>query len=319
MALLIDTAAVPAPERLDFWLASSSDAYHPLQIRSADKEEFWGRMWGRELGPLGLFRIVAAPNTMIRTSRAIAAHDSESLHVHVVLQGAVNAAQEGRTTVARAGDVFTYETSSPVLLCADRPFESLVIRVPRSVLGAEASRIADLTAVRISGRERLPRAAAAALRRLANDVETGAIAVDDVPRAVDRALELVRSLYSPRATSGPIRLRTRAEILLCVESYIDANLGNPDLAPEEIARASFVSTRYLHKLFQTEGTSVSRWIRTSRLERCRRDLLDPALRHETILSIASRWGLPGPQHFSRIFRAEYGISAREARRLALAS
>jgi len=31
----------------------------------------------------------------------------------------------------------------------------------------------------------------------------------------------------------------------------------------------------LHKLFEAEGTSVCQWIRTSRLERCRRDLLDP--------------------------------------------
>ena len=59
---------------------------------------------------------------------------------------------------------------------------------------------------------------------------------------------------------------------------------------------------------------MCRWIRTSRLERCRRDLLDPALGHETILAIASRWGLPGPQHFSRLFRSEYGCSPSELRR-----
>ena len=50
------------------------------------------------------------------------------------------------------------------------------------------------------------------------------------------------------------------------------------------------------------------WIRAARLERCRRDLLDPALGDQTILAIASRWGLPGPQHFSRLFRATYGCS-----------
>jgi AraC-like DNA-binding protein len=50
------------------------------------------------------------------------------------------------------------------------------------------------------------------------------------------------------------------------------------------------------------------------LEHCRRDLLDPSLRHETILTIASRWGLPGPQHFSRLFRSAYGCSPCELRR-----
>ena len=45
-----------------------------------------------------------------------------------------------------------------------------------------------------------------------------------------------------------------------------------------------------------------------------RDLLDPELGHRTILAIASRWGLPVPQHFSRLFRAAYGCSPREFRR-----
>jgi AraC-like DNA-binding protein len=108
--------------------------------------------------------------------------------------------------------------------------------------------------------------------------------------------------------------RSRAEIFLNVESFIEANLGDPLLDPEDIARASFISTRYLHKLFEVEGTSVCSWIRTLRIERCRRDLLDPALADQTILAIASRWGLPGAQHFCRLFRSAYGCSPSEYRR-----
>ncbi len=54
-------------------------------------------MWGYRLGPLSLFRIAAAANTMMRTSRAIAACDPECLHVSIVLRGQINAVQEGRT------------------------------------------------------------------------------------------------------------------------------------------------------------------------------------------------------------------------------
>ena len=109
-------------------------------------------------------------------------------------------------------------------------------------------------------------------------------------------------------------MRSRAEILLNIKSYIEANLGKPDLAPEEIARGSFISTRYLHKLFESEGVSVCQWIRVARLERCRRDLVDPSLGNQTILEIASRWGLTGPQHFSRLFRTTYGCSPSDYRR-----
>jgi AraC-like DNA-binding protein len=313
--LLIDTATVPASQRLDFWSESSSEAYLPVQIRCPDGEEFRARMWGWELGPISLFRISAAPNTMMRTSRAIATADPECLHLSVVLRGRINAAQEGRTGVARSGDVISYETSHPVIFRADQPYESLVVRVPKHLLGRDEALITGLTAVGISGSEGLARAAVAFFRSLVVGLEDGTVTPEDAPNTVDCVLDLVRGVYSaPARTQTPNRPRSRAEILLNAQSFIEANLGDPELDPAEIARASFVSTRYLHKLFESEGTSVCRWIRTSRLEHCRRDLLDPSLRHETILTISSRWGLPGPQHFSRLFRSAYGCSPTTLRR-----
>ena len=250
-----------------------------MQIRSPAGEQFGARMWGYELGPLSLFRIAAAPNTMMRSSRAIAACDPECLHLSVVLRGQINAAQEGRTGVARIGDVISYETSHPVVFRADRPYESLVVRVPRSLLGREEAQISKLTAVGIPGGEGLPRAAVASSCGLAGGLEDGTITPTDAPNTVDCVLDLVRALYAgPARAEEATRLRTRAEILLNIQSFIEANLGDPDLDPDQIARASFISTRYLHKLFEAEGTSVCRWIRESRLERCRRDLLDPGAR-----------------------------------------
>ncbi len=315
MALLIDTAMVPARERLDFWLQSSTDAYLPVHIRSTAKEQFGARMWGYRFGPLSFFRIAAAANTMMRTPQGIAACDPECLHVSVILRGRLEAAQEGRTGTAMTGDVISYETSHPVTCRADEPFESLCVRVPRHLLGRDAERISKLTALRIPGGDGLPRAAVAFFRGLAGGLEDGTVTPDDSPNAVDCVLDLVRGMYAvPTRGHEPKRLRSRAEILADIRSFIEANLGDPDLDPEGIARASFISTRYLHKLFEDEGTSVCQWIRTARLERCGGDLLDPALGHLTILAIASRWGLPGPQHFSRLFRAAHGCSPSEWRR-----
>jgi AraC-like DNA-binding protein len=312
--LLIDTETVPAAERLDYWSESAFSNYLPVQVRSA-ADRFEARMWGYDLGALSLFRISAAPNTMMRSARSIAANDPECLHVSVVLRGRINAAQEGRTGVAKAGDIISYETSHPVIFKADQPYESLVVRVPRPLLGAQEMQISSRTAVGIPGASGLPKAAVAFFRNLVRALEDGTITAEEAPNAVECVLDLVRAVYAaPITTQEPTRLRSRAEILLNVQSYIEANLSDSALCPEDIARASFISTRYLHKLFETEGTSVCRWIRETRLERCRRDLLDPALSDQTILDISSRWGLPGPQHFSRLFRAMYGCSASDLRR-----
>jgi AraC-like DNA-binding protein len=315
MTLVIDTAVVPARERVDFWWEESWDAYHPLRIQSAARERFFARMWADQLGPLSFFRIAAAPNTMIRTSKAIAVADPECLHVSVMQRGQLDTAQDGRYAVTRPGDVVSYETSSPAIIRADAPFEVLVTRVPRHLLGREAEQIRRRTAVRIAGSQGMTRAAVGFLRGLFSGLEDGTITPADAPSAVDCVLDLVRGLHAgPTGAHEPARIRTQAGIMLDIKAFIEANLGNPGLGPEEIARASFISTRYLHKLFESEGTSVCRWVRSLRLERCRRDLADPALASRTILEIASQWGLTGPQHFSRLFRAAYGCSPSDYRR-----
>jgi len=45
----------------------------------------------------------------------------------------------------------------------------------------------------------------------------------------------------------------------------------------------------------------------------KRELLDPRNAGEPISRIAARWGLADSSHFSRLFRATYGMSPREFR------
>lgn len=317
VSLLIDTAIVPARERVEFWSDASCNVYHPLQIRTGAKERFWARMWGSDLASIGVFRIAAAANTMSRTPRAIAAGDPECVHLSVQVRGHMHAAQGNRATLIGPGDLMSYETSQPAVLRADHAFETLVFSIPKAMLGERSAKICRLTAVRISGRAGLPRLAVPFLTGVADGLGDGSILRHDA-NVAERILDLAIGLYTDCSDSPePRRLRSRTELLLHAKAFIEANLGNRTLNPDQIARASFISTRYLHKLFEAEGLSVCEWIRQSRLDRCRNDLLDPGLAEHTILEIASRWGLPSAPHFSRLFHTAYGCSPREYRRSAL--
>ncbi|MDX2709753.1 helix-turn-helix domain-containing protein, partial [Streptomyces sp. PA03-6a] len=46
---------------------------------------------------------------------------------------------------------------------------------------------------------------------------------------------------------------------------------------------------------------------------CRRDLVRPELAGQTVAAIAHRWGFASHAHFSRTFRAVYGLSPAEWR------
>jgi AraC-like DNA-binding protein len=315
MTLLIDTAVVPARDRVDFWANSSHDVYHPLQIRTDASERFRARMWGEWLASVGLFRVAASANTMSRTPADIAAGDPECLHVSILLRGHLHGAQHHRECVLDPGDMTTYDTSEPAIFRAGQPFDLLVLKLPKATLGKHAAKVSKLTGVRIPGHTGLPRLAVRFFCGTAAGLADGSIARQDAGLA-EHVIDLVRRLYVDLDAAHSNTPRSRAELLLHAQGYIDANLGNPNLNPDEVARACFISTRYLHRVFAEDGLSVCDWIRTERLERCRRDLLDTAFADQSISLIASRWGLPSAPHFSRLFRVAYGCSPRDFRRSA---
>jgi AraC-like DNA-binding protein len=99
-------------------------------------------------------------------------------------------------------------------------------------------------------------------------------------------------------------------LLRRIRAFMSAHLADPDLSPETIAAAHRISVRYLHRLFQCDGTTVSRWIQQRRLEECRRELSRPGRASPSVSAIAHRWGFTSPAHFSRAFRAAYGMPPR---------
>jgi AraC-like DNA-binding protein len=103
-----------------------------------------------------------------------------------------------------------------------------------------------------------------------------------------------------------------------IHSFIEHNLGDLQLSPAAVAVAHHISVRYLHRLFQCQGITVSAWIRQRRLERCRRDLGDPLLAELPIRAIAACRGLR-PEEFRRAFRVAYRTTPRDYRRLAYRS
>ncbi|MFI7708256.1 helix-turn-helix domain-containing protein [Nonomuraea sp. NPDC049480] len=114
-------------------------------------------------------------------------------------------------------------------------------------------------------------------------------------------------MVSELRRNGALADEGRLVLLLRVQRFIDQRLGDRDLTPMTIASAHNISLRYLQKLFQLNGLSVAAWIRNRRLERCRRDLTDPAQVNVPVRTIGTRWGFLHDAHFNRAFRAVYGI------------
>jgi len=111
---------------------------------------------------------------------------------------------------------------------------------------------------------------------------------------------------------GTPEARRHAQVTT-IQAFIQRHLGDPRLSPAMIAAAHHMSLRSLQQLFHDQGLTVAAWIRQRRLERCRRDLADPALVSRPVAAIAGRWGFSSAGDFSRAFPAVHGLPPAEYR------
>jgi AraC-like DNA-binding protein len=314
MAVVCDTSTVPGSDRAELWVEAISELFVPLECTPGPGTAFSGRLRAGTLGPVQLSSLEVSPHTVKRTPRLAANTDGDEYKLSLSLGGEALIVQDGREAVLRPGDFAIYDCTRPYTLIAADPFRMLVCVLPRDIIGLSPERVAQATATRIPGSDGIAWAVAPFLKRLAELAIRDEVPADE-HRVVESVVDLVESLCASVISdaTGP-QAHSRAEMLLRIRAYIDSRLGDPDLTPTQIAAAHFVSKRYLHKMFEAEGVSVSRWIRERRLERCRSDLGGERRRDETVTSIGMRWGFMDAAHFSRLFREAYGCTPTEYRR-----
>ncbi len=134
--------------------------------------------------------------------------------------------------------------------------------------------------------------------------ELGNLSDQALAVSVDSLLDTLGAAVAPaQETSDRERSTMRAQI----QRYIVDRLDDPRLSARSIAAAHFISVRTLHLLFAGSGTSVGRWTREQRLERCRREL-SRATGSTTVTDVAFRWGFADAAHFSRAFKQAFGVT-----------
>jgi AraC-like DNA-binding protein len=316
----LSTSDVDARESFDYWADAVSGTFVPLECSTTLDVPFNAELVSSGVGDLQLSRVIAASHSVARTRPTIRRDDPEMIKVSVLLHGTAWISQDGRAAVLADGDLTMYDTSRPYTLMLDghQQHRMAVIMFPGSLLGIPADMLRRLTATRVSGREGLGSLVSPFLSRLADSTDGGSLVLSS--RLGQNVLALLETVFRERLDLGPAAAeRVSTERLLTIKAWLDRHLDQPELTPETVAVAHHISLRYLHKLFEEEQTTVSRWIKHRRLEGCRRDLADPSLLRLTVTAVAARWGMLDPAAFSRSFRAAYGLSPREYRARALGS
>ncbi len=219
---------------------------------------------------------------------------------------------EPRTSLMEPGDICFYDADRPPVLDFPEHCRLKVFLVPREALGLQERDVRRVMAAPVSRSSRMGALLSPFLSELADTVSVSRPSVGEM--LAWNAVNLLTTLAADQLGQDAAGLpETRSPLLSRILGFVDRHLADSDLSPEMIAGAHHISVRYLHRLFQDEGTTVGRWIQRRRLEECRRDLVHRVRGRQTIAAVAGRWGFLSATHFSRVFRAAYGMSPSEWR------
>lgn len=292
------------------WADNLASAFVRLEPSKLSTDPFKGRIRQAVAGDLQISRVDATAHRVSRLREHIGAASRDTCFLNLQIAGPGLTRQRNQECVARPGDIVLVDTTEPFQiehsdrfslfsiavsrrLVPDTVFESRLICLSASALGREISQV-------LLGHAQLLLKAQGA--GLAMPAELGQHMIGLILFAQDS----VTGVQEPE----PIQ----STQLSLIRNHMARNFRNEQLNARTIARATGLSPRYVHRLFEATGKTVSEHVNLLRLDACAEDLRRPAQTIETIAAIAYRNGFRDISYFNRRFKQAFGETPTDYRR-----
>lgn len=304
------TSTAPPARRLDAWMDSVSLVFDVDPAARRHAADFHGRVESAMIDGLVFSRCRSRAQAFDRSVTRFAADGLDHYMIQLFLKGGVEMSRGERVVTATRGVIVGFDLGD-ALVSANEDFDLYSVFVPRRRLAPLLRRPDSLQGVVVSTDD----GAGALLGDYMHSLYRCAADLND-EEAVESAEVLLR-LMAMAFNAAPLDRRDPPEwaehaVLLKARAAIGVRAGDPDLSPARIAAEIGVSRTRLYRAFQSIG-GVMEAVREVRLRRCFADLVSPGQSHLQIATIGYRHGFRDPAHFTRAFRAQFGLAPGEAR------
>ncbi|MFB7463410.1 helix-turn-helix domain-containing protein [Streptomyces sp. NPDC056224] len=319
MSATLDTSSLPARDREEAVRHAVWESVVRIDIdHHPPPEDISVKVRLNTVGSIGICSGWATGLTIRRTPR-LAREDTEP-YVFLGLQmtGTSLVAQNDRQALLRPGEFALYDTSVPYTLAFDVGVDHHFLRFPRVALQLPERSVREMTAVAFSSDNPVAALVFAYFSRLA--VTDGLHHQRHAEAVMEPSIELLRTAVTSQLGESQLARESReATLNLRIMRYVRAHLRDRELSAARVAAAHGISVRHLYTLLARSGVTLGDWIRSHRLEECRRELAAPNARYRTIAAIGYGWGFIDAAHFSKVFKQAYGLSPRAWRDMNRAS
>jgi AraC-like DNA-binding protein len=264
-----------------------------------------------KLGPVNLLRTSAGDLQLIcDPKRQMPAERGVVFCISVMVRGSATLLRRVGVDRMNQGDVGIFQANEAHAVTFDGEFDQVHVRVPARHVGDDFRTVANGALLRAdSSLARYVRSCVLETARVAPSVAHQEL----LAHQLIALFRLAWSELSKGSAGKSSSCFDRAGMV------IQRELSDVDLSARYVAEQLGVSESYLHRSFRQQNTTPNEVIWNARLSNIRRSLGDPTQSRRTISAIARDWGCQNQAHFSRRFRAKYGMTASECREKSMAA
>lgn len=306
----MSTDLVSPRERVRYWSDWIDRIFCGLQSDVYGDTGFDGHMATEHAGDVVLTRLEADRHRVLKGDRQVRRSDVGYLKIVAPYRGTAGVEQQGRQAWVSPGEWCIYDTTDSYRVANPVRVEHLIVMVPKAPLVERGLPLDELMAQRLGSQGGISRLALQAMRGAWQELPS--IAPSAARGVGESIVHLVQ--LSLLELAGHDSAPTQREALReRIKRLVARRLADPRLSVDAIAVELNCSRRQLYNAFSDEPDGVAGYVLAQRLEACRRDFEDRRRDAASITEIALRRGFNHPAHFSRAFKARFGVTPSEWR------
>jgi len=298
-------------QNIDEWQDVASASFVPLACQRASSL-FTASLEQRQLATdMSIARIQSQGILISRTPRLASQAVSDDIHVSLQVNARGLISQNGRSVRVAPGVVTICETNRPFTLDYFEPEQRhIVVQVSRESLGLSDDIIRSTTGRAVAkgsaAREAFVSYAMTLMR------PSGSLPAAQGAQTSQLVTALVSAMIRSESEFADVLPETNESLLVSLQNFIRMNLSSPDLSPDLLAAAHFISRRRLYEIFETVHDSPADAIRRMRVSAAALEIRDPR-ETRSIAELAFAFGFGDATTFTRSFRRYMGCTPREWR------
>lgn len=252
--------------------------------------------------------VISKPHIVNRTTEQISKAGEDDFLISFQLENNCTVRQYGREALLTPGSFALYDSTAPYSLSFEEKFHQFVVQMPREVLARHLIEPEKYAAISVNATTGLGSVLKDFIFSLANELSSSEVTPSEV--LSENLVNLIALSFSSTVVQSGLTESdcVKDALVRRIKQFVESNLFDPTLNNNKVAESQGISLRYLHKLFQDKEESIHEMILNKRLAAAHELLTANIESKLTIESVAYHVGFSGASHFSRAFKARYGVS-----------